>query len=128
MNARAVVLVVGAALLIAGVIGLLWPISATSAGSTNSVACGRALAPDDSKAKAADQQNVSNQGANVLNQIGNQIGVGPLGEPVPGQTNYVAACHSAIQSQQWWTIPMSVVGLLVIGGAFLVRGSRAPVR
>jgi hypothetical protein len=124
MNARALVLIVGAALLVVGVIGLLWPISATSGNSSQSVACGRALIPDDSKAKAADQQNLSNQGADILNQIG----AGQLSPAVPGQTAYVDACHSAVQSQQWWSIPVTVLGLLVIGGSFLVRGSRSPVR
>jgi hypothetical protein len=119
MNARMLVLVAGAVLLIAGVIGLLIPVSANGGGD-KSVGCGSALVSDLSQAQAEDN-NLSNKGADIAKDNG-LPGVAPM---IPGQTNYVGACDSALGSRRAWTIPLAVVGLLVVGGSFFVRGRTA---
>jgi hypothetical protein len=115
MNTRMLVLVVGAVVLIAGVIGLLVPVSANGGGD-KSVGCGSALMSDLSEAKAADN-NLSNKGADITSQVA--PGLAPA---IPGQTDYVGACNSALGSRRAWTIPLAVVGLLVAGGSFFVGG------
>jgi hypothetical protein len=113
MTARRLIMVVGAVLLLAGVIGLLVPVS-ISDGNGGSVACGNAIAPDSSAAKSANDKN----GANIpiLNQV------------IP-HTDFVAQCSSSVHGRQMWTIPLAVLGIIGIGGALLVRGSAgAPTR
>jgi hypothetical protein len=114
------ILVAGAVLLVAGVIGLLVPVSANGGGD-KSVGCGSALISDLSQAQAEDN-NLSNTGADITKKVA--PGLAPA---IPGQTNYVAACNSALSGRRAWTIPLAVVGLLVAGGSFFVRG-RAAVR
>ena len=77
MNARRLILFVGAALLIAGVIALLVPVSVT--GDGQSIGCGNAVAADSSEAEAANDKTVAN--VPILNQI------------VP-HTDYVADCQA----------------------------------
>jgi hypothetical protein len=113
------VLVAGVVLLVAGVIGLLVPVSANGGGD-KSVGCGSALISDKSQAQAEDN-NLSNKGADLAKDVG----VPQLAPAVPGQTNYVAACDSALGSRRAWTIPLAVVGLLVVGGSFFIRGRTA---
>ena len=66
MTTRRLIIAVGAVLLLAGVIGLLVPVSASD-GSGTSVACGNGIASDLSAARNANDKN----GANipVLNQV-----------------------------------------------------------
>jgi hypothetical protein len=99
------IVAVGAVLLLAGVIGLLVPVS-TPDGNGNSISCGSAIAPDDSAARNANDKN----GANIpiLNQL------------IP-HTDFVAQCNSSVHGRQMWAIPLAVVGILGIGGALLVR-------
>ncbi len=65
---------------------------------------------------AARQANNSNP-ANlpVLNQI------------IP-HSDYVALCQSAVSGRRAWTIPVAVVGLVVIAGSFFVGGRAGSVR
>jgi hypothetical protein len=116
------ILVAGAVLLVAGVIGLLVPVSANGGGD-KSVSCGSALVSDLSEARAADN-NVSNKGADVAKDLG----AGSLAPAIPGQTSYMAACNSELGSRRTWTIPLAVLGLLVIGGSFFVRGRATTAR
>ena len=105
MTVRRLIIAVGAVLLLAGVIGLLVPIS-ISDGNGNSVSCGSAIAPDSSGARNANDKN----GANIpiLNQI------------IP-HTDFVAQCNSSVHGRQMWTVPLAVIGVLGIAGALLVR-------
>ncbi len=98
---------VGAVLLLAGVIGLLVPVS-VSDGSGGSVACGNGIASDLSAARNANDKN----GANipVLNQL------------VP-HNDYVAQCESSLSGRRTWSIPLTLVGAVGIGGALLMRRS-----
>jgi hypothetical protein len=119
MNTRMLILVAGAALLVAGVIGLLIPVSASSGSDGKSVGCGSALISDLSEAKTADS-NLSNEGADITKKVAPS-----LAPAIPGQTDYVGACNSALGARRTWTIPLAVIGLIVAGGSFLVRGGRA---
>jgi hypothetical protein len=111
MNLRRLILLVGAVVLVVGVIGLLMPVSVP--GSDNgSIGCGSALASDSSAAQQADNQNPAN--LPIINQV------------LP-HSNYVAQCESAVSSRRAWTIPVAVVGLVVIAGSFFV-GGRAGAR
>ncbi|WP_422749612.1 aminopeptidase [Mycobacterium sp. WMMD1722] len=106
MTARRLAMAIGAILLAVGVIGLLVPVSASD--GERSVGCGNALVADKSSAQAANNDGVAN--VPVLNQL------------VP-HTDFVALCDSAISSRRTWTIPVAVIGALVlVGSAFL--GSR----
>jgi len=107
MTVRRLILAVGAVLLLAGVIGLLVPVS-ISDGNGNSIGCGNAVATDLSAARNANDKSVAN--IPVLNQI------------VP-HTDYVAQCQSSVGSRRTWTIPLAVVGLIAIAGPLLVRRS-----
>lgn len=107
MNARRLILLVGAALLIAGVIALLVPVSIT--GDGQSIACGNAIAADSSEAEAANNKTVAN--VPILNQI------------VP-HTDYVANCHAAVSSRRTWSIPLTVVGVLAVLGSLAVPRTR----
>jgi hypothetical protein len=109
MTARRVIIAVGALLLLAGVIGLLVPVSVPD-GSGGSVSCGSGIASDLSAAKSANERN----GANIpiLNQV------------IP-HTDFVAQCESSLSTRRSWFIPVTLVGVVGIAGALLVRRSEA---
>lgn len=103
MTMRRLILAVGAVLLLAGVIGLLAPVS-ISDGNGHSIGCGNAVAEDLSGARSANNNSVAN--IPILNQV------------VP-HTDYVAQCQSSVGSRRMWSIPLAVVGLIAIGGILL---------
>jgi hypothetical protein len=110
MTVRRLILVLGAAVLIAGVIALFTPVS-VSGGNDVTLGCGNAVASDLSAAREADDKS----GANVpiLNQF------------IP-HTNYVTQCQAGLSHRRAWSMPLAVAGVIVIAGALLVRGR--PVR
>jgi hypothetical protein len=112
MNLRKLILLVGAVALIIGVIGLLVPVSVPGPDSGN-IGCGNGVAADLSAAREANNKNVAN--LPVLNQI------------IP-HSDYAALCESAVSGRRAWTIPVAVVGLVVIAGSFFVGGRAANVR
>ena len=101
------ILLVGAALLIAGVIALLVPVSIT--GDGESIGCGNAIAADSSEAEAANDKNVAN--VPILNHI-------------VTHTDYVANCQAAVSSRRTWSIPLTVIGALVVVGSLAVPRTR----
>ncbi|OBG78755.1 aminopeptidase [Mycobacterium sp. E2462] len=105
MTLRRLIIGVGAVLLLAGVIGLLAPVS-ISDGNGHSIGCGNAVATDLSSARSANNNSVAN--VPILNQV------------VP-HTDYVAQCQSSVGSRRTWTIPLTILGILGIAGALLVR-------
>ena len=107
MNARRLILLAGAAVLIAGVIALLVPVSIT--GNGKSIGCGNAIAADSSQAESANGQTVA--GVPILNEI------------IP-HTDYVAECQQAVSSRRSWSIPLAVVGILVVAGAMVAPRAR----
>lgn len=108
MTARRVIIAVGVALLLAGVIGLLVPVSVSD--GNGSVGCGNGLASDLSAAKSANERN----GANIA--IFNQ------GFP---HIDFVTQCESSLSTRRSWSIPLTLVGVVAISGALLVRRSEA---
>ncbi len=105
MTVRRLLIGLGAVLLLAGVIGLLAPVS-VSDGNGHSVGCGNAVATDLSAARSANDSGVAN--IPILNQV------------VP-HTDYVAKCQSEVGGRRAWTIPLAVIGIVVIAGALLVQ-------
>ena len=113
MTTRRLIIGIGAVLLLAGIIGLLTPVSVSDSNG-HSVGCGNAVATDLSAARSADNRN----GANIpiLNQI------------IP-HTDYVAQCQSSVGSRRAWAIPVAVVGVIAIGATLLTgrRGAKPGV-
>jgi len=111
VTVRRLIIAVSAVLLVAGVIGLLVPVTVSNSNG-GSVSCGNGVAADLSGARAANDRN----GANIpiLNQI------------VP-HTDFVAQCESAVSGRRMWTIPLAVIGVVGIAGALLVRRNEGAV-
>ncbi len=110
MTVRRLILGVAAVLLVAGVIGLLVPVS-VSDGNGSSIGCGNAVVADLTAARNANDKSVAN--IPIVNQF------------VP-HTDYVALCESSLGSRRTWTIPVTVVALIGIAGALLVRREGVP--
>jgi hypothetical protein len=107
---RRFILLIGAVLLLAGVIGLLVPVSISDSDG-HSIGCGNPVAADSSSAQAANDKHVVAD-IPVVNQV------------VP-HTDYVSECQSSISSRRTWTIPVTVVGSIMVAASFLVPGRRA---
>lgn len=107
MNMRRLVLLVGAIVLVAGVIGLLVPVS-TAGPDNQKVGCGNAIAADYSEARNIDERNPVN--LPVINEL------------VP-HTDYVEKCEAAVSQRRTWAIPVAIIGLVILVGGFFV-GSR----
>jgi hypothetical protein len=112
MNLRRLILLVGAVALVAGVIGLLVPVSVPGP-ENGSIGCGNGLVQDSSAAREADNNNPVN--LPILNEI------------IP-HTDYATQCQSAVSSRRAWAIPVAVVGLVVIAGSFFVPGRTGAMR
>ena len=112
MNLRRLLLLVGAVVLVVGVIGLLMPVSIPGP-EGQSIGCGNAVAADLSAAQQADNRNPVN--LPILNEV------------IP-HTDYAAQCQSAVSSRRTWSIPVAIIGLVVIAGAFVVGGRSGRVR
>lgn len=111
MNLRRLLLIAGAVVLLVGVIGLLVPVSVP--GPQGDIGCGNAIAADLSQARDVNSQNLAN--LPVLNEI------------IPHK-DFVAECNSALSSRRSWSIPVAVVGLVVLAGSFFVGGRAGRVR
>ena len=107
MNGRRLVLVAGAILFVAGVIGLFVPVSISGG-----IGCGNAVHSDVSAARAQDNQNLGN--SPVVQQI-------PIANQVAPRSQFVAECNSALGNRRLWTIPLTVVGVVIAGATFARR-------
>ncbi|MCX8561956.1 aminopeptidase [Mycolicibacterium mucogenicum] len=105
MSVRRLILLGGAILLLAGVIGLLVPVSATS-NDGKEIGCGNALFQDLDQARSANSSSIA--GVPILNEI------------VP-HTDYVALCESALSSRRTWAIPVAIAGIVVAASGAVVR-------
>jgi hypothetical protein len=101
-------LLVGAIVFVAGITALLVPVSAS--GENGSVGCGNAIASDLSAARDKDNGNLANL---------------PIVSEFVPHTNYVSACNSAVSTRRAWSIPLTVIGLVVVGGSLFVRERQA---
>ena len=110
MTVRRLILGVAAVLLLAGVIGLLVPVS-VSDGNGGSIGCGNAVVPDLTAARNVNDKSVAS--IPVVRQF------------VP-HTDYVAQCESSVESRRMWTIPLTVVALLGMASALSVRREGVP--
>ena len=93
MNNRLRNLLVGAAVLIAGIVGLFLPVSVWDGGSST-VGCGNAIIAE--------------------KPVPSTTNPGQISVDVPGQAvshpDYAAQCDSAISSRRHWAIPLVIVG------------------
>jgi hypothetical protein len=112
MNMRRLILLIGAVVLIVGVVGLLMPVSVPGPEGRD-IGCGNAVAADLSAAREADNNNPVN--LPILNEV------------IP-HTDYAAQCQSAISARRTWAIPVAIIGLVVLAGAFFVGGRTGRVR
>lgn len=119
LTGRRAVLLAGAILLVAGVIGLFVPVS-ISGGNGGSIGCGSAVHSDVSAARSQDNQNAGN--LPVIQQI-------PVINQIAPQSHYVADCNSALGKRRLWTIPLTLIGILAVAAALFVQRPRgAPAR
>jgi hypothetical protein len=112
MNLRWLVLLAGAVVLIIGLIGLLVPVSVAGPEGRD-IGCGNAIAADDSAAREADDSNPVN--LPIVNEL------------VP-HTDYAAQCASAVSERRTWSIPVAIVGLVVIAGGLFLGGRAGRTR
>ena len=95
----------GAVLLLVGVIALLVPVSIP--GPEGNIGCGNGVTADLSQARDVDGKNLAN--LPIVNEI------------VPHR-EFAAECQSAVTSRRSWSIPVAVVGAVVLVGSFFVGG------
>ena len=107
MSRRWLVLIAGAILFVAGVIGLFVPVSISGG-----IGCGTAVRSDVSAARSQDDRNVGN--SPVVQQI-------PIASQVAPRSQFVSECNSALGSRRLWTIPLTVVGVVIAGATFVRR-------
>jgi hypothetical protein len=109
VTVRQMVLLVGAVILVVGIVGLLVPVKVSN-GSGGSLGCGNAVVSNLSAARDANNKSVAN--IPILNQI------------IP-HTDFVAECQSALSGRRSWTIPIAVIGAIAVVAAFSVRGGQS---
>jgi hypothetical protein len=107
MNHRVRNLVVGAAVLIGGIVGLFLPVTAWSGGSST-VACGNAVF---ATAPTPTNSNVSGPDTQLPDQLN-------------ARPDYRVACDQAISSRRHWAIPLTVVGTAGVLVGLLYRGRK----
>ena len=110
MTARRWGLLAGAILLVAGIIGLFVPVTISGG-----IECGNAVHSDTSAARSHDDSNVGN--SPIVQQI-------PIANQVAPTSQFVAQCNSALGTRRLWTIPLTVIGV-VISGVVIARRSSA---
>ncbi len=106
-NVRRLILLGGAILLAAGVIGLFVPVTISGG-----IGCGSAVHSDLSAARQQDDRNVGN--SPVVQQI-------PIANQLAPKSEFVSSCNSALGTRRLWTIPLALVGLAGTGWAVAQR-------
>jgi hypothetical protein len=110
-NVRRLILVGGAILFAAGVIGLFVPVTISGG-----IGCGNAVHSDLSTAREQDNRNVGN--SPVVQQI-------PIANQLAPKSEFVSSCNSALGNRRLWTIPLALVGLASAGWAIAQRRDRS---
>ena len=108
MSLRRFIMLVGAVALIAGVVGLLTPVSITPK-NRNNFSCGNAMHSNMSAAREQDAKNIDLEFhyGGITNLL--------------GEANYAGDCASSLASRRAWSIPLAAVGAITVAGALLVR-------
>jgi hypothetical protein len=109
MGSRIRNLVVGALVLIAGVVGLLLPVSVFD-GNSSTVGCGNAVTADEATPRAANETPVPSAPA-----------LGSTPHP-----NFETACADAISGRRHWAVPLTIVGAVGVLVGLFVRGRGSP--
>jgi hypothetical protein len=109
MGSRLRNLLVGAVVLIVGVVGLFLPVSVFDGGSST-IGCGNAVTANQSEARAANDATVGNP---------------PAAGQVP-HPDFAAECESAISGRRHWAFPLVIVGAAGILVGVLFGGRRRP--
>lgn len=104
---RWMIVAVGAALLLAGVVGLLVPISVSDGGG--SIGCGNAVATDETAAMRATDMRAARM---------------PIVQQFVPRTDYSVLCDTSVTNRRIWTVPLALLGTIGIAGALLVRKQR----
>jgi hypothetical protein len=107
MSLRWFIVVVGAVVLIAGVVALFVPVSVTPPNHVT-VGCGNAVSADLSEARQRD-------GAGIQAELEYNA------SSFLGTANYEASCRSSLTTRRAWSIPLAAIGALALAGALLVR-------
>ncbi len=106
MSTRRLVLALGAAALLIGLIALLIPVSAPD-GNGGRISCGNGLASDLSAAQDANNRGIAN--VPILNEV------------VP-HVDYVAQCQAELSGRRSWAIPLAVLSAVAAGASMLIGG------
>jgi hypothetical protein len=109
VTVRRVALLVGAVILIAGIVGLFVPVS-ISDGNGGSIGCGNGVMSDLSTARDANDKSLAN--IPILNKI-------------IAHNDFVAECQSALSTRRAWTIPIALIGGIVVLTAYFVPRGRS---
>lgn len=110
MNIQRMALMVGVVVILAGIFGLMAPVS-ISDGEGASIGCGNAVVQDTSAARAATERQLTNL---------------PIIKDFVSHTDYVSECNDAVAQRRWWAIPVTVIGFLVALSSTRIRsGSRS---
>lgn len=107
-NARRLILLGGAILFAAGVIGLFVPVTISGG-----IGCGNAVHSDLSAAREQDNHNIGN--SPVVQQI-------PIANQLAPKSEFVSSCNSALGNRRLWTIPLTLLGL--VGAGWVVAQRR----
>ena len=98
MNLRRLVLLVGAVVLIVGVIGLLMPVSVAGPDGQND------------RLRQRDRGRYLRAPAKLNNS--NPVNLPIINELIP-HTDYAAQCQSAVSQRRTWSIPVAIIGLVL---------------
>jgi hypothetical protein len=108
MGSRLRNLLVGAVVLIVGVVGLFLPVSVFDGGSST-IGCGNAVTANQSEARAANDATVGDP---------------PAAGQVTPHPDYAAECESAISGRRHWAVPLVIVGAAGVLLGLLFGGRR----
>jgi hypothetical protein len=98
--------VFGAVVLLAGVLGLLVPVSVPD-GQSGSIGCGSVVAEDTTPARDANDRSVANL---------------PIVKDLVAHSDYVAECQTALSGRGSWSIPVTIIGAAAVAAGVVLRG------
>lgn len=105
MNIQRMALLAGVVAILAGIFGLMAPVS-ISDGDGATIGCGNAVVQDTGAARTATERQLTNL---------------PIIKDFVSHTDYVSECNTAVAQRRWWAIPVTVLGLVVALGSTRIR-------